>query len=82
MDLPKAGKRRLRATGYQNLLFGTFTRGKLRGIIPKVRLRFYPATSNQCPASCLCPNSAFGLIIDVIGLNILRYNKWYHFPNN
>ena len=37
MDLPEAGKRRLRATGYQNLLFGTFTRGKPRVIIPKVR---------------------------------------------
>ena len=39
MNLPAAGKRRLRATGYQNLLFGIFTRGKPRGIIPKVRLK-------------------------------------------
>ena len=41
MNLPAAGKRRLRATGYQNLLYGTFTRGKPRGIIPKVRLNTF-----------------------------------------
>ena len=39
MNLPAAGKRRLRATEYQYLLFETFTRGKPRGIIPKVRLK-------------------------------------------
>ena len=41
MNLPAAGKRRLRATWYQNLLYGTFTRGKPRGIIPKVRLNWW-----------------------------------------